>query len=578
MRINFIQSLNKQPNLTFCGLKTNNSQSLFVFDLDGTFANSSSTEIEKILSLKTQKNAKLVYATGRNLEKFYQLRETLLAKKIDLPVPDYLIARNGLYLYENIDGQLKENETWKSHVYNSFDKEKILNIVKEVAFSPDYLISPIDSEKNSRFENSKLCKFEFWGSDRMLQFVCDNSVAQKTEKVLNEKFKENSVNAIVLRQVFPTWMWNKLSSPEQLAIVNQRRSGQDYCNQIDILPVDKASAVRFLQVQKLNIPSEEILIAGNDDNDITMAYLANSGANFICLANSSQRLKNICCELNKLQSSVYCAKKSGAKGILEGIGNICRKDNACQKDYDELFGTFLKCVNEKEKMANAVKEIVKSSDVIPILETAKQIQILDIGCANGDLSHRILEGISSVLPKQSINVDAFDINEKLLNEFLHKTLPDNVDLKTHFRDFFDVKSDKKYDLVIASQVLYYVKDLCAAINKIKSKLSENGVAIIIHHSGDNSVLAKLRAKHNPKSNANLNQSLDEMEKDDIIAKTLSEQKISSSNYIKEFDLKLPNEIEDFRKNYKNPLMVSKYKDFKNLISFIIDEPFESLYT
>lgn len=314
----------KPQKISFNGLHKNDKPCLFVFDLDGTFAHGTTKDIEKITKLKQEKNATLVYATGRNLEKFSKLQNDLSKKNIKLPLPDYLIARNGLFIYKNTNDELVEDKEWIDIIYKDFPKEKVLDLVKDIAFTEEYALTP-DSEKPTRFEDSKLCQFEFWGSDRMLQFVCDNSIDKKTEQTLNKILKENNIQATVLRQEFPKWMWDKLSTPEQLAVVNPRYNGKDYCTQIDILPKDKAQAVKFIQQQKLNIPNEEVIIAGNDDNDITMAHLSTQGLNFIALANSSERLKETCKALQKKQASIYLAHKNGTKGILEGIGKFCKQ-------------------------------------------------------------------------------------------------------------------------------------------------------------------------------------------------------------------------------------------------------------
>ena len=318
---NISSTQNKKIN--FKGLTNIESPCMFVFDLDGTFAHGTTKDIQKIINLKKQKNATLVYATGRNLDKFSKLQNDLAQKGVKLPLPDYLIARNGLFVYKNVDEKLIEDADWIDLIYKDFPKDKILNLVKDFAFTEQYALNS-NGKKPTKFEESKLCQFEFWGSDRMLQFVCDNSIDKKTEQTLNKVLKENNINATVLRQEFPKWMWDKLSTPEQLTVVNPRYNGKDYCTQIDILPKDKADAVKFIQTKKLNLPNEEVLIAGNDDNDITMAKLSSEGINFIALANSSERLREICKELQKQQANVYIAQKEGTKGILEGIGKISK--------------------------------------------------------------------------------------------------------------------------------------------------------------------------------------------------------------------------------------------------------------
>ncbi len=53
-------------NVNFSGLKDPDTPCMFVFDLDGTFANGCSNEIQKIIEIQKNRNAKLIYATGRS--------------------------------------------------------------------------------------------------------------------------------------------------------------------------------------------------------------------------------------------------------------------------------------------------------------------------------------------------------------------------------------------------------------------------------------------------------------------------------------------------------------------------------
>ena len=91
-------------NITFKGLKTPKTKSMFVFDLDGTLATATTEQLKTIFNKAKSCNSEMVYATGRTFKEFFKLQNKMANKGIELPIPNYLIANNGQFLYENIDG------------------------------------------------------------------------------------------------------------------------------------------------------------------------------------------------------------------------------------------------------------------------------------------------------------------------------------------------------------------------------------------------------------------------------------------------------------------------------------------
>ena len=82
-------------------------------------------------------------------------------------------------------------------------------------------------------------------------------------------------------------------------------------------------AINYLK-KNINIPYNEILMAGNDNNDISMAELSQKGCKFICLNNSRPNLIKFCEKLSKENENIFFSISSGAKGIIEGLLNfIC---------------------------------------------------------------------------------------------------------------------------------------------------------------------------------------------------------------------------------------------------------------
>lgn len=321
-------------NISFSGLHNLKAKSLFCFDLDGSLVNGAvehlNEYIKKILEFQKKKNGILVYNTGRNLDKFTQLQTELAQKQVHLPTPDYLIARNGLYIYENKNGKLIENNQWNEHLAKTFDAQKIDKIMEKMALQPKYIMPKekiklhnIDPKNNTTI--SKICKFEFWPSPKMVQYVIDSSLSNDIEKLINKQLKPENMRYRLINQIFSKEICDKVCTKEQLDIINPRYSNDNYMTQLDITSANKADGIQFLKKQ-LKIPYNEIVMAGDDANDISAAALTQKGAYFICV-NPTKPLEEFVNKLkaklnNKFTENVIIAENKGIVGIFEGMNSL----------------------------------------------------------------------------------------------------------------------------------------------------------------------------------------------------------------------------------------------------------------
>jgi len=322
----------------FSGLKNPATKCMFVFDLDGTLANGSHNDIQKIIELAKKRTAKLIYATGRSKTQLESLQKDLANKSIILPTPDYLVGNNGQYVYENIDGILVQNMQYETELKakTNFNSKEVFNSMKNLANSEKYKFNPEQLaalKKLDKFEDikssdpdfykSKLSHYEWTPSEFMSEWFVAAGVDMPQ---LKEDIAEHLAKSYIITKFIET-KYSKAAvdhCPESMLLqANPLRTFKDGgITALDLCPATKADGVVFLKDKIINVPFEEIVMAGDGSNDISMAELAKKGANFICLNNSSNGLREIVLKLLDKFKTIHMVAQDGAKGILEGITKI----------------------------------------------------------------------------------------------------------------------------------------------------------------------------------------------------------------------------------------------------------------
>jgi len=122
---------------------------------------------------------------------------------------------------------------------------------------------------------------------------------------------------------------------------------------------------------------------------------------------------------------------------------------------EEWYKIFLKNTDEKDILTNKIKDLLVGKDFSSGLE---------IGLG---ISPYFAKSLSGLFKK-------YTIIEKRLVE---AKMPKGVDLIN--TDWEDVKLDQKFDIIIASHVIYYFNDKQAAIAKMFEHLNERGIIFFV---------------------------------------------------------------------------------------------------
>ena len=336
-------SVNKKNSnpIYFLGLKNPTTKCMFVFDLDGTFAHGTKEELSKIVEITRQRVANLVYATGRNKKEVEKLQQKLAEQGITLPTPDYLVCNNGQFLYENIEGVLVKNTQYEAQLKakTNFDSKKVLDAMTGLAHSDRYKLSPSEFQRLERldkypqiresdplFYTSKISHYEWNASEFMSEYFVASSVPLgKFKADIQAEVAKAGIKTKFIENHYPKPIMDACSESILLQSHPLRRHDDGSMTALFLCPADKADGVKYLRKQ-LDISYNEILMAGNDDNDVSMAQLSKKGAYFLCLNNASAKLKRISNSLKKFVSTLFITlfivKNDGAKGILEGMSEV----------------------------------------------------------------------------------------------------------------------------------------------------------------------------------------------------------------------------------------------------------------
>lgn len=319
-----LKTKNQMNKTSFNGFHVD-GKALFIGDLDGTIAHRTRENLRTFLNLIKKHQTYLTFSTGRNIEKFKELQTQLNAQGVNLPNPRYLITQNGAHVYKQHKGIFMEDKEWADTLKHSFNRPKILESIRDLAFQPEYLFPGAKPKNGMDFSASKLCPFEFWPTPHRLQFIVDGSVSESILRTLKDKLASEGISARVIKQFFTKDECHKFFSPEDNALFDKRYAGKDYITQIDIAASNKGDGAEFVQ-KKLNIPDEETVLAGDDANDISMARLALSGKNFIGVGNRKQPLdkymKYLIEKNPNLSGKLFFPKEEGLGGIVEGINQL----------------------------------------------------------------------------------------------------------------------------------------------------------------------------------------------------------------------------------------------------------------
>jgi len=253
------KDLTKKNTFATVGKRLFLAEKLIITDIDNTLLGDEDQTIKFSEILRnSHKEIRFAVATGRTVESALEI----LTEKNVLH-PDIIISSVGSEIYYNREGHLIYSKGWDAHISNQWNRDKIVEILKEIKFLT------YQEEKTQR-----KFKVSYYVQEN------ENHVEKVRELLISEKIKANII----------------FSHGQYLDILPYRAS--------------KGKAIRYL-AYRWNIPYENILVAGDSGNDEEMLKGELLG---VVVSNYSS-------ELEKLRGGkrIYFAKEPYAGGIIDGI-------------------------------------------------------------------------------------------------------------------------------------------------------------------------------------------------------------------------------------------------------------------
>lgn len=291
--------------VSFSGLIPDNDLNnikMHVFDLDGTFMEGDPEDRRRVVELTRQPGKTLVYASRRTLEKML-----LAVKQTEgMPFPDYFAGSDGQRIYENRGYQMHEITEWSDGLKKTFDKDKIRGVIGEIG-------------------ENRLKEYTFYDSDLGMNTIIRPGTGEQIRENLASSLEKAGVKAVITiqhytRQSLAKYMPEIPQERQDIlnSLINEfGRNDQGGYDDIYISAAGKGQAVKYLQ-DRLKLRPGQVVTAGDDTNDSSMAELSGQGTWFVLVNNASEAMNAFVKNLPGRDRIIW-STKAGITAIREAI-------------------------------------------------------------------------------------------------------------------------------------------------------------------------------------------------------------------------------------------------------------------
>jgi bacteriocin biosynthesis cyclodehydratase domain-containing protein len=154
--------------------------------------------------------------------------------------------------------------------------------------------------------------------------------------------------------------------------------------------------------------------------------------------------------------------------------SVCSNLNQDDKNNASIsFSEFdrLATIYKDERKFNSFNSFLLDELIISLITKHKGRNLLDVGCATGEISRRIAQ--------LKYFVTAVDISTEMLKSFRELASTDELEyINIIYGDFLDIDFESKFDYVLLNLILDHIEEPLVMLQKCHEILNDDGVVII----------------------------------------------------------------------------------------------------
>ena len=223
-------------------------------------------------------------------------------------------------------------------------------------------------------------------------------------------------------------------------------------------------------------------------------------------------------------------------------------DSKFYNKNSSIFQRFIALTNQKEILINRVCNKIKGNN------NSKNISLLDIGCADGMVTTRIIDKLKQ---NYNLEVTGIEASKELIDQFRNKK---DYDINLINENVETLEKIPKADFILMAHVVTYINDLEKLLDKAMEALNRNGTALIVvsnDDSDDKKVKNYLNGQH------------DENSMSTIVQDVLSKKNINYNIETVESEIDVSG-VEELNDNGKTIIEFLKHKKIEDISADEID--------
>ena len=223
-------------------------------------------------------------------------------------------------------------------------------------------------------------------------------------------------------------------------------------------------------------------------------------------------------------------------------------DSKFYNKNSSIFQRFIALTNQKEILINRVCNKIKGNN------NSKNISLLDIGCADGMVTTRIIDKLKQ---NYNLEVTGIEASKELIDQFRNK---EDYDINLINENVETLEKIPKADFILMAHVVTYINDLEKLLDKAMEALNRNGIALIVvsnDDSDDKKVKNYLNGQH------------DENSMSTIVQDVLSKKNINYNIETVESEIDVSG-VEELNDNGKTIIEFLKHKKIEDISADEID--------